>query len=130
MFSDIYQSGERDWFLKEVQQIIFQELSVMYRTSFISPWWRKMFKSALEKYVAKLVNSYQQAFPRVNIQEMINPTDSLLTKKEWEVYLNTQAEKLASLVLRAEDALEAVNEGYMFALTNSWRQENSSVFNA
>lgn len=129
MFSDLYQSGERDWFMKQVNVNILKELTILYRTAFISPWWRKMFKGSLEKYVAKLSGSYLTAFPRLNTVDLVAPVDSLFTKNEWDSYLTVLAEQLTQAILQAENNLEKINEGYMLALGNAWG-EGCSVTNA
>lgn len=128
MFAELYQTGERVWFLAQVKSAIYKELTKIYRESFISPWWRLMFKTALEKYVAKLANSYQHTFPRVSMTEIINSTEHLMTKNAWEAYLNLQAEKLANLVLEAEDKFEKINEGYILSLNKpSFTHQNFIV---
>lgn len=111
MFS-LYPTTDRCWFIERVRGDIFNELNKRYRASFISPWWRLMFKAELERYVNKITKSYQYQLPELPLAKMLAPIEHLISKAEWESYLMQQAEKLAKLIWQVEKKLEQRNVGY------------------
>jgi murein L,D-transpeptidase YafK len=102
MFSKLYQTSTKSVFLEQVKNTIAKDLIKIYRAAFISPWWRMMFKITFEKYIERLINSYQSSFPKLDMKKILSPAEHLLTKQEWLNYLHLQAALLANAVFKAE----------------------------